>query len=551
VQFHPTRPVLITTSEDKITYVWSTLTFKRENAFDAHLERGWALAISEAAPIFAAGHDRGVIVAKFVQTGVPIALDGSGKIMAAHGCEVAVATIRQIGPIIDGTELTLNWREAIATETPPVELIYSPNGKHMVTVSDGEWNIYGSLGFRSKAFGKGLKFAWASTGENFAVLDAGFTVTVYGHNFEKRETIQTYARRIWGGELLAASVNSGLEFYDWEQLRLLRRIEAKPSEVKWFEDLVAIRTKDAIFILEFNRQFQEDWVKETGFADAFTIVHKIEAKSSSLCWFNGVLFFTENIKINRFIGGIVQTTSTLKCATEILGYLPRENLLVLVGPQRHILGITFPEALLQFEADVAAGEEPNPDRVPEQYKSRCAKFLKQIGRTVMAMEMTTDSNVRFDLALELGRLDIAQESATDPSMWRRLARAALAKGKIDLALLASRNCGDLATLLLLLKGTNRADELSALVDEAERAGQFNVAFTGALLTGQKRRGLELLLKSQEYAKAALFARAHVPEMTSACVKLWREHLQNKKIAEGLADPGEYPGLFDELLGTVQ
>jgi coatomer subunit beta' len=372
-------------------------------------------------------------------------------------------------------------------------------------------------------------------------------VTVYGHDFEKADTIQTYARRIWGGELLAVSVNRGLEFYDWTEFRLIRRIESKAAEVKWFEDFAAIRTKDAIFVLEFNRSYQADWVKDLGFEDAFTVVHRIDTKSSSLTWYNGVLFFSENIKINRFVGGVVQTAATLKAPTEILGYLPRENLIVLAGPQRRILGVNFPEALLQFEAEVAVGGDPNPERVPEQYKSRCAKFLKQIGRVELALDITTDPNMRFDLALELDRLDIAQETATEPAMWRRLARAALGKGECDLAILAAKNSGDLATLLVLLKALNRADEMSILIEEADRVGQLNVAFTAALLTGQKRRALELLIKSEEWAKAALFARANVPELTSACVKLWREHLPNKKIGEALADPGEYPNLFDELL----
>jgi coatomer subunit beta' len=88
--------------------------------------------------------------------------------------------------------------------------------------------------------------------------------------------------------------------------------------------------------------------------------------------------------------------------------------------------------------------------------------------------------------------------------------------------------------------------MKSLIDEAENAGQLNVAFTAALLVGEKRRCVDLLLKSEKWSEAALFARSNVPEMTSQCVKAWRERLPNKKLAEALADPGEYPNLFGEV-----
>jgi coatomer subunit beta' len=546
-EFHPTRPLLLTTSEDNRTFLWSTVTFRCLNKISAGLERGWALAVSNTSALFAAGYDRGLIVGKFVHHGVPISLDGTVKIVTAKGPEISMATIKQVGEIVDGSEISVTWKPPIATETPSIELMYSPNGRFVVSLSDDEWMIYTALGFRPRAFGKGLKFAWSADANSYAVLDLGFTISVF-RAFEKQETIQTYARKVWGGELLSASVNGGLEFYDWADCKLVRRIEVKACDVKWCGSLVAIRTKSSIFVLEYQSASAEgEWTAESGYEDAFHVAHEIDVKSTSICWSANVLFFTENIKINRFIAGIVQTTATLKTPTEILGYLPKENLIVLVEPQRKLIGVSFPASLLQFEAEVAAEEDPDPGLVPEQYKSRCAKFLKQLGRTELALGMTTDPAVKFDLALELDRLDIAESAVNDPSMWRRLARAALVKGDFELAVRGVRNCGDLSTLLVLLKARNRVDEMKELVDEAEAAGQLNVAFTAALLVDQKKRCVELLLKSEKWAEAALFARSNAPEMTSQCVRIWREKLPNKQLADALADPAEYPTLFDELI----
>lgn len=545
VEFHPSRPVIISTGEDNMTFIWSTATFKRENSINARLERGWAISISESLPLFAVGYDKGLMIGKFVHSGVPMSLDVSGKLAMANGSEISVTTVKGVGEIVDGAQLNLMWKDALATEVPPIELLYSPNGRYLTTVSDGEWTVYTSLGFRSRAFGKGLKFAWASDSNNFAVVDTGFTVSVY-NGFDRTETLPVYARKIWGGDLLSVSANGQLEFYDWASLKLMRRIDAKASEVKWCNELVAIRTKNSIFVLEFNPNCQQE-VEEEGFEDAFTVLHQLDVKSTSICWYKGVLFFAENVKISRLVGGVVQTAATLKVPMEILGYLPKDDLLVLVNSQRKVCGVNFPDSLLRFEVDVANGEDPEAEDVPEKYRSRCAKFLRQMGKNELALELTTDSAMKFELALELNQLEIAEKAASDQNMWRRLARAALAQGDFDLAVKAIKNCGDFSTLLMLFKAKNKPDEMRALVDEAEQAGQLNVAFSAALLTNQKQKCVELLLKSGKYAEAALYARSNVPSMTSECVRLWREHIPNKKLADPLADPAEYPNLFDELV----
>ena len=126
----------------------------------------------------------------------------------------------------------------------------------------------------------------------------------------------------------------------------------------------------------------------------------------------------------------------MKTPVDLLGYLPRENLLVLVDYQRKIIGFNLPYALLDFEVSIADGEEPDPESVPEEYRASCAKFLKQIGQKELALEVATDPVMKFDLALELERLDVAQKLALeleDKALWKRLARAALNTGDFDMA----------------------------------------------------------------------------------------------------------------------
>ena len=555
VDFHPARPILVSTGEDNLTVIWSTITWKKENSLSSQFERGWALAFSNTLPLMAIGHDKGLSIHRFKNLGTPMSLDPTGKLVKATGTEIQVAALKNIPEFVDGSDLQIQFKDGCVVETPPSSIIHSPNGRYLAVTGEGEWSILTSLGFRSRAYGKGIMFGWASNSTAFATLNINRTVDVHS-NFDDAQELPIFAMKLWGGELIGASVSDGLNFYDWESLQLVRRIEIKPSEVKWSGDLVAVRSKTSIAILAYNPDHGEDTFEEgAGFSDSFDLIYEIEAKASSIAWAGGILLYTEGNKVNRIAGGIVLPTSSMKSPVDIIGYLPREGTIILADQQRSLLGVNLPNALLEFEESVVMhGEEEEDDDesidtsiIPENYRARTAKFLKQIGKLKLALEVSNDSAMKFDLALELGDLETAAENATDSSMWRRLARLALTSGKIEIAEKALKNCLDFSTLLLLLKARNKTDAIKELCDEAEKAGQLNVAFSAAYITGQHERCTKLLLASNKYAEASYFARSHCPSLTSECVKEWKKHIQNERMADAIADPEEFPDLFDELV----
>lgn len=59
---------------------------------------------------------------------------------------------------------------------------------------------------------------------------------------------------IFGGHMLGVSSGSGLSFYDWDLLKLIRRIDIQPTHVYWADNasLVALATADQYFILKYN-----------------------------------------------------------------------------------------------------------------------------------------------------------------------------------------------------------------------------------------------------------------------------------------------------------
>ncbi len=75
-------------------------------------------------------------------------------------------------------------------------------------------------------------------------------------NFKEKTTLKPDygAESIYGGCLLGVRAPSGLAFYDWETMDLVRRIEIQPKSVYWSENgqLVCIATEDSYYVLKYD-----------------------------------------------------------------------------------------------------------------------------------------------------------------------------------------------------------------------------------------------------------------------------------------------------------
>ena len=72
---------------------------------------------------------------------------------------------------------------------------------------------------------------------------------------------------------------TGLAFYDWETLELVRRIEIQPRHVFWSEsgELVCLATEESYFILKYDSNVvaraheSKEGLTEDGVEEAFTV----------------------------------------------------------------------------------------------------------------------------------------------------------------------------------------------------------------------------------------------------------------------------------------
>lgn len=76
-----------------------------------------------------------------------------------------------------------------------------------------------------------MEFVWSQDSSEYAIRD-GNMVKIF-KNFKEKKTFkpESGAEGIHGGSLLGVRSYSGLTFYDWDTLSLVRRIEIVPKTV--------------------------------------------------------------------------------------------------------------------------------------------------------------------------------------------------------------------------------------------------------------------------------------------------------------------------------
>lgn len=89
--------------------------------------------------------------------------------------------------------------------------------------------------------------------------------------------------------------------------------------------------------------------------------------------------------------------------------------------------------------------------IPQSQRGRVARFLESQSMQELALDITSDEDQRFELSIQLGKLNIATEIAEksdNVAKWRVLGDKALAEYKFELAEKCLLNSKDLNGLLL-------------------------------------------------------------------------------------------------------
>ncbi|KAJ9505015.1 hypothetical protein QJQ45_029931, partial [Haematococcus lacustris] len=599
VCFHPELPLIVTGSEDGTIKLWHATTYRLENTLDYRMERVWGIGYLKGSNSIAVGYDEGTVMVKIGREEPVASMDSSGKIIWAHHNEIQTVNIKALGAdfeMSDGERLPLATKDLGSSDLYPQSLQHNPNGRFVTVCGDGEYVVYTALAWRNKSFGQGLEFVWSTDSNEFAIRESASRVKLY-KNFQEKTVLNLdfKAEGIYGGALVGVKSADFIIFYNWElpmlylapwlQGRLIRRVDTSAKGVFWSDsgEHVAVVGDESFYLLKFNAEAAAaalasgDTSDPDGHDEAFDLIAEASCEAIGTGWLPARaaaegLMVSERVKtavwvgdcfifnnaawrLNYCVGGEVTTLYHLDRPMYILGYLASLNRIFLIDKEFGVVSYTLLVAMIEFKTLAMRGDISGAlallPQLPKDALNGVARFLEGKGAVREALEVATDPEYRFDLAMQLGDLEVASEIATavdSEPKWRQLAELAMTAGQLDVARQCLTRAKDFSGTLLMQSALGDRPGLQVLASQAAEAGKHNVAFLAHFLCGDVQACVDLLIATNRLPEAAFFCRTYLPSRMPPVVAAWKADLakQNAKAAESLADPSEYGNLFPDL-----
>lgn len=567
VSFHPDLPLIVSSCEDCTVKLWHATTYRLEQTLNYGLDRTWCHSTQPGTKLLAIGYDEGTVVIKLGSEEPVASMTSTGLVIWAKNNEIHQANLK-IGEFKDGEIVPLVSREMETCEIFPQTVKHSPNGRFFVVCGDGEYVIKSARAFRNQGYGTANEFAWSTSYVgDFAVREQYKIKVMRGsdehYNFRAGFTVEC----IFGGYLLGVRSDEFICFYDWEKGTLVRRIDACPKQVYWSDsgNSVALVLDDRFYYLRFDRSAIDTTEpdEEEGYEDAFIVEDEIVETVTSAMWLSECFIFTNDTnKLNYYIGGKVLSILNLENKMHILGYVPGQSKLYLIDNQFNIMSHELPLSFVEYQIAVVLEDFDRAEsiypQIPEEYHSRCARFLDGLGYKDEAFAISTDLDHKFELALQLNRLEeakaIAEIETNDPeAKWKRVGELALLNGQLEIAEACMIRCEDFNGLLLLYSSLSVPSKIEQLAELAAKNKRMNITFLCYFLLNNLDKCLETLIASGRISEAAFFARTYCPSKISSVIEIWRKDLEkvSRVAAQSLSDPTEYPQHFPELSQAIQ
>lgn len=308
----------------------------------------------------------------------------------------------------------------------------------------------------------------------------------------------------------------------------------------WSEsgELVTLACEETFYVLRFSREnyidaLQQGLGDEDGVEAAFEVVTDINESVRTGQWVGDCFIYTNSTnRLNYLVGDQTYTVSHFDQPMYLLGYLPRDGRAYVADKDVNVISYALSLSVVEYQTLVLRGDMDAAAQILEDIaddqKNKIARFLEGQGYKEMALEVATDPEHRFDLALALNNLPIALEIAREADAehrWKTVGDAALAAWDLALAEQCFSNAKDMGSLLLLQTATNNVDGLRQLTAQADLAGSHNVSFSCLWHLGDVDACIDLLVRTNRTAQAVLFAQTYKPSRCREVVARWKEGLE--------------------------
>jgi coatomer subunit beta' len=264
-------------------------------------------------------------------------------------------------------------------------------------------------------------------------------------------------------------------------------------------------------------------------------------------WVGDCFVYTNSTnRLNYLVGDQTYTIAHFDQGMYLLGYIPRDGRLYLADKDVNVISHSLSLTVVEYQTLVLRGDLDSAQsllpEVPTDQLNKIARFLEGQGYKELALDVATDPEHRFELALSLGNLPIALDIAREADVehrWKTVGDAALSAWNIRLAEECFTNAKDLGSILLLHSSTGNKNALKKLAVQADAAGAHNISFSALWACGDVDACIKLLVKTGRVAEAVLFSQTYRPSRTAGLVKKWKEELEKNgrgKIARLIGQP---------------
>lgn len=302
--------------------------------------------------------------------------------------------------------------------------------------------------------------------------------------------------------------------------------------------MVTLACEDSFYVLRFSRENYVEGLNageadEDGVESAFEVVTDINESVRTGQWVGDCFIYTNTTnRLNYLVGDQTYTISHFDQAMYLLGYLPRDGRIYLADKDVNAVSFSLSLSMVEYQTVVLRGDMDLASEllkdVPQDQMNKVARFLEGQGYKEMALEIATDPEHRFDLALSLNDLETALTIAREANVehkWKIVGDTALSTWNLALAQECFTNAKDVGSLLLLHTASGNRAGLKALAEQASEAGLHNVAFSTLWALGDIDGCIELLVKTGRAAEAVLFAQTYKPSRAPKLVAQWKESLE--------------------------
>lgn len=521
--FMSALPFLVSIAEDGKVNFYNTKNY--EFSFDQNnfMQRGWSLAAKEN--YIACGYDEGALVMQ-VGKNQTLASCGKGKLVWSKNNEIFSANLKAIVSknLRNFERFEIESKELGGLEIFPHRIIHNDNAQYFALVDDSEYLIYKSQTYKQVLYGKCKDFAWGSQ-NRFAVLDQHNDITIQSISGTTVATLKFdfYVEAIYSGSFLGVSAGDFILFYDWSGQTNIGRIDVECTGVVWDNLTLVVKAPKSFFVLHVHPDEADE--------NVFELKYEIPDTFIGSMFISGLFFYiNEAFKLFVVLAGRSFVIASVGFWAQPLEYLDNHERIFFFDSNSQTSSFKITQNFLKLMAACDGNIDSADDTfaangfaLPEDENATLVRILLTLDQLDQAFKVCRNPLLKIDIGIKQKRLDeCAQlcEQVKEQMAWKKVGDLALSEGRFDIAENAFWSCDDFNSLLLISLSTGAYDTLAKVAQAAREKRNFSVAYAAYMNLGKADPILEILLESERFGEALIFARTYIPSKIPSVYAAW-------------------------------